>query len=327
MKHKALCELADGGVLLTSRALAAGWPRRSLTRELRTQGWTRLYVGAWVAPGHVPDFTARLRAVQSLRPRLVVSHRSAAALWGIELLRRFPRTPLELIDPGRGVRQNDAGTRVYRMHLDPNDVVRSRDFRFTAVRRTLTDLLLTGPRDEAIVAVDSALADRKIGGLHRPALTDLAALTAAFEARVQGPRSLRGAVRASGWLDLCDPQSGSPAETIARLRLYDAGLRPESQVRLVTATGRRVRLDFLFREAGLAVEIEGYAYHGTREAHREDIDRFNQILQCPEVRSLLRFTAETVLYRPEAMLREIRAALGVLAASGGELGGGGGRGE
>ena len=74
--------------------------------------------------------------------------------------------------------------------------------------------------------------------------------------------------------------------------MHDVGLRPEPQAELRTPDGRRRFLDFLFRAEGLGVEIEGYAYHGTRDAHRRDLYRFNQILQCPEVRTLLRFTAE-----------------------------------
>jgi hypothetical protein len=41
--------------------------------------------------------------------------------------------------------------------------------------------------------------------------------------------------------------------------------------------------------------------------------RFNQVLQCPEVRSLLRYTAEDVFHRPALMVREIRAALAGVA--------------
>ncbi|WP_328769600.1 hypothetical protein [Streptomyces sp. NBC_00286] len=66
--------------------------------------------------------------------------------------------------------------------------------------------------------------------------------------------------------------------------MHDAGLHPESQAELRTPNGRRRYLDFLFRAEGLAVEIEGYAYHGTRESHRRDIARFNEIHQCKEVR-------------------------------------------
>ncbi|MFE2985468.1 hypothetical protein [Streptomyces sp. NPDC059262] len=113
-----------------------------------------------------------------------------------------------------------------------------------------------------------------------------------------------------------DPGAGSPAETVARLRLHDAGLRPESQVELRTPDGRRRFLDFLFRTEALAVEIDGYADHGSREAHRRDIDRFNQVLQCPEVRLLLRYTAAEVFQRPERMIEEIRSALGQLRPAG-----------
>ncbi|WP_244207316.1 hypothetical protein [Streptomyces swartbergensis] len=84
---------------------------------------------------------------------------------------------------------------------------------------------------------------------------------------------------------------------------------------LFTTAGRRVVLDFLFRREGLAVEIEGYAYHGTREAHRRDVSRFNQVLQCPEVRSLLRYTAQDVFREPDRMVAEIRACLDSLVVS------------
>ncbi|WP_217567538.1 hypothetical protein [Streptomyces sp. GbtcB7] len=60
---------------------------------------------------------------------------------------------------------------------------------------------------------------------------------------------------------------------------------------------------------GLAVEIEGYAYHGSRESHRRDVARFNQVLQCPEVRLLLRYTAADVFHRPAIVIEEVRAAL------------------
>lgn len=62
------------------------------------------------------------------------------------------------------------------------------------------------------------------------------------------PASRRaGSPRARAWLPLLDPRSGSPAETIACLRLHDAGLRPVAQAALRSASGRTLRPDFLFR--------------------------------------------------------------------------------
>jgi very-short-patch-repair endonuclease len=307
VEREELRKLAERGVLLTSRALDSGWPRRSLTRALRGEGWTRLQAGAWAEPGREPGLLVRLRAVQLLKPQLVVSHRSAAALWRIETLTRATETPLEFTDPGLALRREGPGVRVHRMPLARAEVVEREGLRFTGAIRTLADLLRAGPRDDALVAVESALTHRRIGHVRRAPLTDLTAIGAALDAPLQGP------ARARSWLRMCDPRAGSPAETIARLRMFDAGLRPESQAELRTPEGRRVVLDFLFRRERLAVEIEGYAYHGTRDSHRRDIARFNQVVQCPEVGILLRYTAEDVFHRPDRMIQGIRA--GLLAAT------------
>ncbi|GAA2928256.1 hypothetical protein GCM10020221_25220 [Streptomyces thioluteus] len=112
------------------------------------------------------------------------------------------------------------------------------------------------------------------------------------------------------WLALADPGSGSPVETLARLRMRDAGSAPETQVRFVTPGGRTVYVDFFFRGSGLVVEIEGYAWHGSRAQHQRDTARYNELADCPEVRKMLRFTAADVLYRPGAMVRRVQAALG-----------------
>ncbi|MFD7457446.1 MULTISPECIES: hypothetical protein [unclassified Streptomyces] len=308
MERSALRKLAEDGLLLTSRALTAGWPRRSLTRALRAEGWAPLRHGVWLEPGRNPDHYTRLRATQLTEPRLVVSHLSAAALWHIETLTRADRHPLEFIDPGLTIRRTNPGIRVHRMPLAAAEVLNRQGLHVTSPARTLADLLRAGPRDQAVVAVDSALGYRRTGRARRAPLTDLPTITGALD------RPLQGASRARDWLRLCDARAGSPAETIARLRMYDAGLHPVSQAELLTPSGCRVILDFLFRREGLAVEIEGYAYHGTRDSHRRDVIRFNQIVQCPEVRRLLRFTAEDVFHRPDDMLHEIRTALTADAA-------------
>ncbi|MEU8686986.1 hypothetical protein [Streptomyces sp. NPDC048665] len=309
MERRDLRALADRGVLLTSRAVEAGWPRRSLTRALRAEGWTQLRQGAWTEPGRDADLLTRLRAVLFREPRLVVSHGSAATLWRIELLGSARKAPLEFTDPQLTLRRLSSDVRVHRLQLDPADVVERQGLRLTSPTRTVTDLLRRGPRDEAVVAVDSALTYRRVEHVRRVPLTRWDDIVAALES--VGPT--QGSARARRWLPLCDPRSGSPAETVARLRMYDAALHPESQAELRTPDGRRRTLDFLFRAAGLGVEIEGYAYHGTRDAHRQDIARFNQLLRCPEIRSLLRFSAEDVFHRPAYMVEEIRATLADLA--------------
>ncbi|NEB79331.1 hypothetical protein G3I40_29540 [Streptomyces sp. SID14478] len=292
-------------MLFTAHALVAGWQPRPLHRQLVREGWRRVRAGAWAEPGPGADVDLRtcLLAEQLLCPQLVVSHLAAAALWRIETL-DIARPAPEFIDPTLRTRSNGSRRRVHRMRLAPSDVQDVRGLRVTTPARTLADLLLSGPRDLALVAVESALTYRTVGRGHRRApLLALHDVTAALPARH------RHAARTREWLSLVDPKSGSPAETVARLHMADAGLRPESQAEVFTGDGRQVRLDFLFRAEGLAVEVEGYAYHGTREHHRRDIDRFNRIQRCPEVRSLLRFSALDVFRRPAHFVAEIRAAL------------------
>ncbi|WP_217546725.1 endonuclease domain-containing protein [Streptomyces sp. GbtcB6] len=314
MELRALQEPGGTGILLTSRALDAGWNRVAVCRRLRAEGWTRIRNGAWAEPGRSVDLTIRLRATQLLSPQLLVSHRSAARLWRIETLNREwevrpgkGRSPeLEFTDPSRCFRQSVPGVRVHRIPVAEAEVTRLSGLRVTDVPRTLADLLRSGPRNDALVAVESALGYRTVDGVRRVPLTAPAALSIALEP------PLRGAPRAREWLLLADRHSGSPAETVARLHMLDADLRPESQVELRVPGGGRRYLDFLFREKGLAVEIEGYAYHGTRSSHRRDVARFNEVLRCSEVRALLRFTAEDVFHHPPKLITQIRTVLASL---------------
>jgi hypothetical protein len=300
--------LVEGGVLLTSRAVEAGWSKSTLSRYLAAEKWTRIRQGAWAEPGRAIDFSVRLRAAALLHPRLVVSHYSAAQFWRIETLSTSSRGVVEFTHPTLVSHRRSPGVRVRRIPLDDTDIYEWRGLRITEIPRTLADLLRAGPRNEALVAVESALGTRRVNGVRRPQLVTPAALAVALEA------PLLGADRGRRLLALVDRGAGSPAETMARLHMLDAGLRPETQAEVRTPNGRRRYLDFLFRAEGLGVEIEGYAYHGSREAHRRDLVRFNEIMQCPEVRSLLRYGAEDVFRRPARMVEEIRRALAGLAA-------------
>ncbi|MFE6060859.1 hypothetical protein [Streptomyces sp. NPDC056431] len=303
-----LAILARGGVLLTVWAVAAGWPPGRLAGRLRGDGWQRICRGAWAAPGKEVDWRVRATALQLLRPEWVCSHGTAARLHRIERLRApggVDRLEFTALAPSRSTAGE--GTRV-RVHgtrfLTAGDGSIRRGLRTTTPARTVGDLIrAAGSREEAVVVADSALARRAVEGVRREALVRYEDLTAELAA----PR--RGAPRARSWLRLAEPASGSPAETVARLRMRDADLFPECQPVLRTAAGPPLRPDFLFRAQGLAVEVEGYAFHGTRRAHERDVARFNALQSCPEIRRVLRFTAGEVFRHPDRMTTTIRAAL------------------
>ncbi|MFD8639074.1 hypothetical protein ACFV14_02065 [Streptomyces zaomyceticus] len=301
-----LAILARGGVLLTVWAVAAGWPPGRLAGRLRRDGWQRICRGAWAAPGKGVDWRVRATALQLLRPELVCSHGTAARLHRIERLGATGRPDLlEFTTPAPGRSLRGAGIRVRTTtFLTAGDRSTRRGLRTTTPARTVGDLIrAAGSREEAVVVADSALARRAVEGVRREALVRYEELTAELAA----PR--RGASRARSWIRLAEAASGSPAETVARLRMGDAGLFPDSQPTLRTAAGPPLRPDFLFRAEGLAVEVEGYAFHGTRRAHERDVARFNALQSCPEIRRVLRFTAGEVFHHPDRMTATIRAAL------------------
>lgn len=251
------------------------------------------------------DPGVRLLAMQTEHPWLVASHTSAAALHGIELL-DAPAVEFTSQDLGRRVLLH--GGVLHRIPCRESDVVQFSRLRATTACRTVVDLLSAAPRDAALLAVESALSERPVPGqpqVRCPALVHLADLAAAL----RDSPGRRGNARAAGYLALADARSGSPAETIARLRIHDAGLYPETQACLATSDGRRLRPDFLFRVEGLVVETEGYRWHGTRQAHTEDTRRFNALGGCHEVRRILRFTAADVSFRSEWVIASVRSAL------------------
>ncbi len=92
----------------------------------------------------------------------------------------------------------------------------------------------------AVASADSALRAGLLS--HR----DLASLPAAVRRRV-------------------DPRCESGGESVVRQRLRARGIRFEMQV----AIGRVGRVDFVVGER-LVIEVDGYAYHGTREAFERD---------------------------------------------------------
>lgn len=288
-----------GGVAFVDELVGAGMPRGAVYRRLRTEGWQQLLPGAYADPRASGALRKRMYAIQHRYPALVASHRSAAALLGIAVLDH----DLELTRIGKGGSQV-AGAKVHLLSLSEKEVTHLEyGLRVTSPLRTVADLLRGAPLVEAVVAADSALRQRLVtfGGLLEAA-------------RAEGGR--RGEERALRALAAVDPAAQSVAESAARVRIREAGLRPECQAELRAVNGRLLRADFLFRAAGLVVEIEGYPYHGTRWAHQQDAHRFNQLSMCAGVRRILRFTARDALSRPQWMIRTIEQALGELETGG-----------
>ncbi|MFC7880080.1 hypothetical protein [Isoptericola sp. NPDC057391] len=195
-------------------------------------------------PSHEEAILALVREVaDGTEAPLWFSHETAAMVHGAWTY----RTP-QLVHVTRewNPHVDGEGEPLVRRHhtpMPPQDRADVRGVPVTSLARTLVDCIRTLPRDGALVACDS--------------LFRRGADPAEVSRIMSSSRGKRGVVQAREILDLCDPRSGSPGETVTRLAAADVGLpRPECQLEVATARGTCF-VDLGFADVRLAVEFDG----------------------------------------------------------------------
>lgn len=221
----------------------------------------------------------------------VASHEDAARLWGIELVQSSPVRHVTVARCRSRARHPE--TRVHRADL--RDRAEVDGIPSTTALGTVLDLCRTLPHAHAVASADSALRKRLVT---LPELLEAAAALA--------PASGRPQVREV--VTRLDPLSGSVLESLCRLCLEDAGLRPfETQYVVGTAGGTIGRVDFAWPEQRLVVEVDGYAFHADRSTYRNDRRRGNALVLAGW--RVLRFSWEDVVGSPQVVVAQVRAAL------------------
>jgi very-short-patch-repair endonuclease len=221
-----------------------------------------------------------MAAVLACGATAVLSHRSAAVLWGFY---RAWHGPPEVTVTDGGSRGRP-GLRVYRTtRLDPRETRRREGVPITAPARTLLDLAaVTDARDLA-----RALNEAQV----------LRLVTPRELAHVAG-RGRPGSAALRAVLNLQHEPSLTRSEAeVAFLQLVrDAGL-PTPQTN-VDVLGHEV--DFLWREQKLIVEVDGFAFHSTRAAFERD-RRKDAALQAAGYR-VIRFSYMQIVDEPDTVI-------------------------
>ena len=276
-----------GGYATRAALLAAGVRRRALAGALRGRRVVRIRRGVYGLG--LPDGVEHLRAA-AVALRGVVSHDSAAVLWGLELAHQ----PGQYVTvPRNRSRAAHAGVTVRRAMVEETAV--RQGLRVTTVLRTVLDCAAILELAPAVVVADSAL---------RAGLMTVEELRTAALA-LRGPHA-RKARRVA---ELADPRSGSVLESLIRVLLAVAGLAPDTCQYVVRDERGRVvaRVDFVYLRARLIVEADGFEFHSARADYRKDRRRANAY--CRGDWSLLRFTWEDVVTDPGYVLEAVRYEL------------------
>jgi hypothetical protein len=249
-----------------------------------------------------PGGAACSRPVLACGAGAVLSHQSAAALWGMA-----PTTGVrvDVSTPRRG-RTGPPNARLHRVRrLESSDVGEVDAIPVTTVPRTLLDL--AGVLDERRLR-------RAFHQAEVPRLLDVAAV----EEVLSRATGRRGVVALRRLLDIPAPSTRGELEA-AFLDLCQAAEVPMPAVNTrVPVAGRTIEVEFLWPQHGLVVETDGAAVHATRRAFEEDRRR-DVALQLSGLR-VARFTWRQVTEAPG----EVEAALrGLLPASPPTAGGAG----
>lgn len=280
----------QGGLARRRDLLRAGLSRRALERRVRTGALRPLTPHLFSSVAEpAPDEDLRVLAVGL---DAVVSHTSAALLWGLELA-ETPQVPTVTVGRDRSrVRQPG----VSRSDLPSTDVVERDGVRVTTVLRTVLDLARSLPLGQAVAVLDSALRQGRL---------QLEDVRAALCALPPG----RGRSRVARVVRLADPRSGSVLESLLRVLLAEHGLAPPtSQLLVRTRHGGRIgRVDFAWPDAMLVVETDGFAFHADRRSYREDRRRGDALVRAGW--RVLRFSWEDVVAYPEHVVECVRAVL------------------
>ncbi len=245
------------------------------------------------AVGHplLSDRGRFLAAVLACGDGAVLSHRSAAALWGIQPL--APRA-VDVTIPVQSGRSQRRGVTVHRTRrLPPSEVRRKDGIPVTSPARTLVDLA-------EVVAdrpLERALDEGERLGLIKPQ---------AVQAAIEGNPGRIGAATLSSVLDRHRAGSTltrSELEELFRALCEAHGLpRPAVNVRL-----GRFRPDFLWREQRLIVETDGTETHLTRAAFERDRIRDAELTAAGF--RVVRFSYDRITREPAAVATTLRALL------------------
>jgi very-short-patch-repair endonuclease len=233
---------------------------------------------------------ARHGALLAYGPGAVLSHQSAAVLWGI---RRKRRGPIHVTAPcGRQGLRRRKGIWIHRCKLAPVDRTARDGFPVTTVARTLFDLAEVVPFESLKGAAEEA---------DRLKLLRLRELEEVCE-RSRGRRALRPVRRLLAELGMPD-EGRSPLEIRFAAFIREHRLPPP--VQNVHILGHEV--DALWPSAKLVVELDSWEYHGHRAAFERDRAREPKLLIAGY--RTIRVTHRRLDNEPAQLAAEIRQLL------------------
>lgn len=285
-------KLAEGqnGVVTCAQLLDAGIDRDRIKRWTRAGYLHRVHQGIYVV-GHLAlaPLAAERAALMACGPHALLSHATAAWLWGV--LDDQPKL-VDLTVVGRRCRAK-MGLRIHGVaRLDQRDIRRREGLWLTAPARTVVDLAARVTMHE----LERLVAELRIRRLIRDGELEAALERTGSPA---GSARMRAFLEAEGEPDI----TRSAAERRLRRLLRDAQLpQPRANARVAG-----YEVDFLWEEEKVIVELDGFQFHGHRRAFERD-RRKDRVLADAGFQ-VIRITWRQLIGEPLAIVAHIARAL------------------
>jgi len=283
------------GVVTRRQLLALGMSRDAVLGRIDA-GRLHIVARGVYAVGR-PDLSRQggwLAAVLSCGPEAVLSHGSAAALWGVTV--RIDATIDVTVPPH--VRRRRPGIVLHRRKIEPGERKETHGVPVTTVHRTLLDLAQTlGPRHLEAAINEADKLDLTDPDRLRATLGDYAGRP--------GVAALR---------TVLDRQTFALTDSELERRFLPLARRAGLSL---PATGRRLngfKVDFYWPDLGLVVETDGLRYH--RTPTQQARDRLRDQAHSAAGLVPLRFTHAQVCFEPEHVRTTLAAVAKRLAADG-----------
>lgn len=276
----------QAGVITRAQALAEGVSSAMIGRRVSSGAWVRMHPEVYLVADRALTAEARLcGAVLWAGPAAVVSGVAAAWWHGLRLDKP---SMIDLTVPHSWKRTRRPGVRVRRRDLPGADVTETHGVQVTALPLTVLESAVDlGP-------AGSSLLDRALQS--RVGFEDL------YLAHCRN-LGRRGSAAGGELLRAAGDRAASAAERVAVALLRSEGFTGwECGYRLAG-----YEVDIAFPARRVAIEIDGWAWHTDVERFRRDRRRQNTLVLAGW--TVLRFTWDDLIHRPDRVVAEIRRAL------------------
>lgn len=282
------------GVVGRGQLEGFGVGRGAIDGRLRAGRLHRLHPGVYAVGHRAISRQGRwMAAVLYGGPGAVLSHRSAAALWGI---RNATSGAIEVTT--RSKSRSRGPIRRHYSRLPADEMTKREGIPVTTVPRTVFDLAAQSGADDAEAALRQAEYRRLYDRLSLPILLD----------RYPGRRGSPAVRLCLARRRVTVGHGRSWLEEVFLPFLDRNRLpRPGQLNAWIEARGKRVEVDCYWPRLQAIVELDGFAAHGTRTAFREDRARSRRLLAAGY--GVARIAPEQLEDEPAEVAADLRALL------------------